>query len=404
VIPTHFIAAGPKVTTVTATAVLSTTPFPAPAANPFTGSLAAAAKLQGALNAAIAGGPGTQWRAAFCVVSLPNTDGTGPPCVMASFRPTENHYTASLAKVHAMYAAFQLRETLRAIAVELGARATTTNLISLARPYLDPLILAQAGPILRNATLDPRSRSPVTTDKILPSYTGFDIVSASAGPGVTVNFTASYQRSLEKMIIESDDAEATTCIHNIGYGYLNGALASAGFFDTSLQNGLWLAGDYSFFANWGALTIDTVNDGKASAVATVVQLANLFTHIYLIGGLLYTGTVKDQPDPADPTATSAGRARRDMFDLLKRVETAPSRTGSWTDRGNLTRGFSVWGSKLGVGDLKSGVSVSSEAAIVIHTASQRRFVVAWQNFVLGRDAFAPVIHVIDNTLATFLQP
>lgn len=410
----HPVAQGSRPAPVTVpTPALTTTPFPAPAPSPFTGSAAAAAKLQGALNDAIANGPGSGWRAPVCVVSLPNTDGTGPPCVIGSFRPSENHYTASLAKVEAMYAAFQLRETLRAIAVELGTRATPTSFISLARAYLDPLILASARPILNAATLDPRSKNPVTTDKILPSYRGFEVVNASSGPGVTVKFTGAYQRNLEKMIIESEDVDAGTVIHNVGYGYLVGSLASAGFFDTSLQNGLWLAADYSFFANWGALTIDTINDGKASAVATVVQLASLFTHIYLIGALFYAGSVKDQLDPDDPTATQGGRARRDMLNLLSRVETAALRTGSWTDldptRSSVPRGFTVWASKLGVGSLKGsgkndGPSVFSEAAIVEHTASHRRFVVAWQNFLAGRDNFDPVVNVIDKTLNAFLRP
>lgn len=69
-------------------------------------------ELQKALDAAIASGPGAGWRVPICVVALANRDGSGPPCVFAAARCNENHYTASLAKVHAMYAAFQLRETL----------------------------------------------------------------------------------------------------------------------------------------------------------------------------------------------------------------------------------------------------------------------------------------------------
>jgi hypothetical protein len=64
----------------------------------------------------------------------------------------------------------------------------------------------------------------------------------------------------------------------------------------------------------------------------------------------------------------------------------------------------VWGSKLGVGSLKNGASVSSEAAIVVHSSSNRCFVIAWQNFVEEKDGVDPVIHVIDNTLSAFLRP
>lgn len=392
------IAPGNKPATVTSVPLLKTLPFPKPAPSPFAGSQRQnqrqrlQAKLQGALNAAILAGPGTSWRTPICIVALPNTNGTGPPCVLASFRPIENHYTASLAKIHAMYAAFQLRETLRAIAAELGPNAAPATVIPTARAYLNPLIMAQAGPLLARAPLDPRSKNPVTLANRLPSYTGFE--AATTGSGVTVNFTGAYQQLLNDMITVSSDPAAGQCIHNIGYAYLNGALASAGFFDATSQNGLWLAADYSDFKDWGALTIDTVNDGQASAVATVVQMASLLTQIYLIGGLFYTGTVKDQPDPANPTATANGRARQGMLDLLRK-------TGSWLTA-NKTVGFQRFGAKVGLGELKDKTtSVMSEGAILTHTRSARRFVAVWQNFVWG--GIDPVARVIDSTLNAFLS-
>jgi hypothetical protein len=393
--PTARVAPVTTPTTVARAAGLQTIPFPARSANPFTGPAAVQGKLQRALDAAIAAGPGTSWRAPISVVALSNRDGSGPPCVQASFRPDENHYTASLAKVLAMYAAFQLRETLRAIAMELGPKATAATLIPEARKYLDPLIMAQAGPILAQATLDPRSPQPVLLKHKLPSYTGFEAV--AAGAGFTVNFTTAYKNSLGQMIGASSDPDAEICIHNIGYGYLNGALTSAGFFVPATHNGLWLAADYSFFQHWGALTIDTVNDGKASAVCTVAQLAKLFTLLFLFGGLLYTGSAKDQPDPANATATANGRCRTEIFALL-------SKAGNWMSGATIPLGFTVLGSKLGLGNLKTGAQVLSETAFIQHTASGRRFVVAWQNFVEGADGVDPVARVIDRTLTAFLHP
>jgi hypothetical protein len=393
--PPSPVAAGGKPATVS-TPTLKTIPFPAPSPNPFTAGATVQAKLQRALNDAITAGPGMAWRTPICIVALPKTDGSGPPCTFATFRPSENHYTASLAKVHAMYAAFQLRETLRAIAAELGSKATTANAISIAKAYLNPLIMAQADPILSKAVQDGRSKHAVTLSNKLPSYTGFEAVSAAGG--VTVNFTKKYQNSLDQMIFVSSDDEAGKVVHNIGYGYLIGALASAGFYDPSTKNGLWLAADYSMFADWGALTIDTVNDAKASAVATVIQLGSLLTRLYLVGGLFYTGSVKDQPDPADPTGTAGGRAREEMLRLLNGA-------GSWMSLVKMTLSFKVFGAKVGLGNLKDGTpNVKSEAVLLKHTATNRNFVAAWQNFVEGPLGIDEVAKVIDDTINAFLKP
>ena len=42
----------------------------------------------------------------------------------------------------------------------------------------------------------------------------------------------------------SNNRAASICVRALGYHYLNGALARAGFFDTATANGLWLSADY----------------------------------------------------------------------------------------------------------------------------------------------------------------
>jgi hypothetical protein len=386
--------------TVAPAPTLATPPFPSPSPNPFTGDATTQQKLQSNLDAAIASGPGTSWRTPVCIAALPNADGTGSACVVASFRPNENHYTASLAKLCAMYAAFELRETMRAIAAELGANATPTNFIAQAQTYLNPLILAKAGPILAQATLDPHSKAAVSASNKVPSYDTMFTVTA-AGSGVAVNFSPGYLGNLQQMISVSSDPDSEACIHGVGYGYLIGALASAGFFDTTTKTGLWLCGDYSFFQHWGALTIDTVNDAKASAVATVSQLVKFLTLLFLSGGLLYTGSVKDAPDASNPQGTAMGRARAGMLALFQSA-------GSWLTDASFAPSFpltfSVVGAKVGRGPLKQGSEVFSEAEILQHKATGRRFATAWQNFVKGSDGFDPIAHVLQNTIEAFLAP
>jgi hypothetical protein len=92
--------------------------------------------LQAALNSALAAaGPGRD-RLAIAIVAL-NSGGDRP---LAQVRGDEEYYSASLMKVCAMYAAYELREVLRGMAKELGAPGKAANFLQQASKYLNPLI------------------------------------------------------------------------------------------------------------------------------------------------------------------------------------------------------------------------------------------------------------------------
>jgi hypothetical protein len=358
------IFATPGGTTAVGPAPLTTPPFPARYSNPFRSD----PKLQGALDDAIATGPGTDWRTPVCVVSLSPTDGRYP---VAAFRPDEVHYSASLVKVAALYAAFELRNTLRAIAQELGASATASNVLRKAASYLNPRIMGKVAEIspLRG----------VAQRHAVPQYdAAFKATSASSG--VTVDFSSSFTHHATKMITESNNSSAGKCVHASGYGYLNGALASAGFLDLVSLDGIWLAGDYSH--EYPKYTVDSVNDKQVGQAATVLQLAKMYTLMF------------------DRSLVEAASSSEMLDFLAGPVNEPPGRREVFIDQAS-DLDFVVTQTKVGLGPLKSGIDVYSEASIVQHN-SGGSFVATWQNFVWGDDGFDSIGHVVRDTIDAYL--
>jgi hypothetical protein len=326
-------------------------------------------ELQRALDRAIEAGPGRAWRTPVAIVSL-GPDGARP---MAQFRGDEVHFSASLLKVAAMYAAFELRNTLRGIAAELGTRVTAPELLKAAATYLDPQITIMAGniPALRG----------VAGPHALPQYASAFEVGPPAGPeaGPGVDFAPRFASHLDRMIAVSDNGSAAQCVHGVGYGYLNGALVSAGLFDPTSNVGLWLAGDYA--GSYPYYRIRSVNDGLVAQAATVTHLAQLYT-------LLHDGLLVDE------------RSSQEMLALLARAVAVPE---VFIDRAS-GLDFRVTHTKVGLGPLKpenGGTSVYSEGSILRH-ASGRQFVAVWQNFVFGDEGFDPIGWVVRDTIRGYL--
>ena len=331
------------------------------------------AKLQGALDAAIAAGPGARSRTPITIVSLED-DGTRP---MANFNGTDLHFSASLLKVAAMYSAFQLRETLRAIAVELGANTSRATLLKEAAAHLDPLIMDKVATI--------PALKGVKRIHALPQYKRmFEVTASSSGDGFSVDFSKAFvggKGHLERMIAVSDNNSAAECIHGSGYGFLNGLLQSAGFFDSSTNNGIWLAGD--FVGAYPTFRIKSVNDGLVKQATTTLQMASLFTLLH------------------DRLLVPA--ASTEMLDLLAAAVAVPE---VFIERAS-DLDFTVTRNKLGVAALKpenGGNEVCSEASMLTHDSTGREFVVVWQNFIPGRDGFDPIGHVIRDTIRGFIAP
>ena len=344
---------------------LMTPAFPSTYANP----LVADRRLQDALDAALAAGPGKQWRTPVALVSL-SPDGTRP---VAQHKGNEVHFSASLLKVAAMYAAFELRGTLRKIALELGAATSATELLQTAAAYLDPQILGMAATI--------PALQGVARAHAVPQYASvFEVVPRpEPGRGFTVELAAGFKGHLERMIAVSDNGSAAQCVHGSGYGYLDGALAAAGFFDPARNVGVWLAGDYA--GNYPFYRIPSVNDGLVAQATTVMHLAQMYV-------LLHDGLLVDEI------------SSREMMSLLAKAVAVPE---VFLDRAS-DLDFEVTHTKVGLGPLKpenGGANVYSEGSILQH-ASGRKFAVVWQNYLFGDDGFDPIGHVVRDAIRTYL--
>jgi hypothetical protein len=338
----------------------------------YSNPLAANPKLQKALDNAIAAGPGSTWRTPVAIVAL-NADGTRP---MAHFKGLEVHFSASLLKVAAMYTAFELKNTANDIAAELGPKTSKADLLKDIAAHMDPQIMAKVAslPALKG----------VTKIHAVPRYS--DVFDVLANPKVSGTFFVSFKKTfldhLEKMIAISSNSSAAACVHASGYGYLNGTLASAGFFEPGTNTGVWLAGDYE--SQYPYFRIPSVNDGLVAQATTVLHLARMYT-------LMFDGTLV------------GGSSSADMLALLEKAVAVPE---VFIDRPEVfPNHFTVTHTKVGLGPLKpknGGVNVYSEGSIMTHK-SGRKFVVVWQNLV-DADAFDTIASVVIQTVTAFLKP
>jgi hypothetical protein len=332
-------------------------------------------KLDKALLDAIDKGPGRAWVTAVAIVAL-KSDGTRP---MAAFRPDEMHFSASFVKIAAMYGAFELLRTMNQLSQEYG-KAPKTAFLNAAAAHFRPLI--------REAV---KKIPPLKGLSEAHMFPGFSInYDATPDPNgvLGLTFNSEYDNSLLQMISLSDDTESARCVHRLGYGYLNGALTSAGFFDGK-KSGIWLAGDYaprevseSVVEHWPYFRIDSVNDKGVAQALTVSKAVKLIT---LIADRKLAG-----PEGSDG-----------MLKLMKAAADVPevyiTRTPGLS--------FKVTHNKLGYADRKVGDWVYSEGSIIEHDHGDK-FVVVWQNFYPddpdNAKAFRVVSWVVDNALLLYL--
>jgi hypothetical protein len=198
---------------------------------------------------------------------------------------TNNGGSASMIKLVALYAAFELRKTVRAIAAELGSKATPSDLLDQAKAHLDPRVIAYAA---RSAGL----KGVANGEAVSRLKSTFK--TAAASPAVGVDFTDDYKKHQSGMISVSDNNDAGSCIHGCGYGMINGICENAGFFQPSTQKGLWLAGDFSHqYHSFKIPTASTggVNFGPAAQAATVMQLVKLLALMFK-GALVDSGAAR----------------------------------------------------------------------------------------------------------------
>jgi len=318
---------------------------------------------------------------------------------LAGQREFEMFYSGSLLKVAAMYAAYQLRVAVNDLAPTLNATVNTTDkLFQKISDTFDKQI-DESVPQIRLAR-------DVTLAMRIPKYPTI-FQAAKVGGIWRLKFndtggTNSFASHLRRMIVGSHNNSARFCIRALGYSWINGVLQAAGFlrFGFPGSEGIWLAGDYDEEKKWPVVVIKSVNDDMVKQATTCFDMARLFALLHdkklvkntahfataLSGNDEMLNLLKDAVD--DPHARS----------LLKRVP----------------HSFVVRQSKIGVGELKRGGScqntnrdrcVYSEAAILQHPPTSRKFVVVWQNLTFLRahpswwgDGLKRIVAVIQKTM------
>ncbi len=191
----------------------------------------------------------------------------------AGWNDVHQTYVASLAKIAAMFAAFQLRQSVRAAAKLLQVT--------------DPSKVFEA---------ITAAWSPLVSTRITGRPADFpnlnNIFSISGNPGNwMIDFTddnkgwdainqigdslpkgLGFRDRMKLMIANSNNRAAASCIDDIGFQYLNGALAAEGLFSASDGGGLWIALDYGGH-EWGKSAGGGWSQGAtAAAVARFLAL------------------------------------------------------------------------------------------------------------------------------------
>lgn len=357
---------------------LFTGAYPDPlAASPHPGMQAALVTARQALSAI---GALNVDRLALIAVGLTGFAGTNNH-PWAAIRDTEVHYSASLLKVAAMYAAFDLRSSADQLAIA-GGHTSWATLEPALRQQFDPEITAHTPSLIASSgSLRPEDK----TRK--PNYRA--VLDVANGPFWTVDFSAAQLAALEDMLVQQNNPGATATIHGLGYPYLNGKIADDGFF--SGNAGMWLAGDYAGGTQWPAARINSDNDGQVAQATTARHLARMFT-------LLFTNRLV------------GNQSSIDMQDFL-------GRAGKWFHWDEVFAPiwptgsrFVATHSKVGNGPMKTaGLITLSEAVKITDTLTGRDFVVVWQNVQdtndasgnLRRRSFEPVAQLVEATLGAF---
>jgi hypothetical protein len=286
------------------------------------------------------------------------------PAVTARFagnRADDMDFIASTGKLLSMYAAFELRKAVNAVATA-GTWSDGDQLKALLDAELDPQIRDKVASIPNHA---------------LPRYREiFDLGGATRGTPIA--FSTDFQSWLNGSIGDGDNGASSQVINRLGFQYINGCLGDGGFFDGT--SGLWLTGN---FVSTPLRLARSVNDGLVGQAGSARQLAALMTRIA-------NGTL------VDGTASTAMQA-------LLRTQVANSTP--WMLRGATPVSFTAVYNKVGVADLKAengGGSIYSEAGVVLHS-SGLRFAVAWTNGRLTAAGWDPIGRLVDKTINDYIN-
>jgi hypothetical protein len=309
----------------------------------------------------------------------------------ADINGTRMDYTGSLAKVAAVYAAFDLRCAARQHAADHAFSDTNAFLASFAS-VIDTSAAVQS---LKDA---PQGHQP----QLAAIFEGFK----ATGPD-RVRFTSAFQSDLDQL----DNPHAGRIIRALGYSYINVSMMRGRFFDPLQLNGIWLAGDYSGEQVLESVRVpvanDTVPDGSGQAITTR-EMSRMFF-------LFHTGRAFSHVTDAGQRAV----ANQNMHAVLSFGSFFRNLTS--TVQLTVSPGFSDDCCKVGIGTLgpigAGGPSVISEGAVMLwahetqvdlfngrfHRNLNKYFVLCWQNMYHPHSHFDALVRVVHASIGNFLD-
>lgn len=317
-------------------------------------------------------------RSAISVVAIDETTAR-PQFKHAGFRERETHFSASLLKSAAMFAAFALRQSVTNFA--LTAAECDANV-------LFPSVAASFDSTISGSVQLISDRPDITPAMKVPKYDKIFRTEPMASGGCLISFTDSFTTSLRDMIVKSDNSAASTCIQRLGYSWIKGLLAHGGFFDSTTEQGIWLAG--TFTGAFPAVRVPSANDGPSAQAMTCFDMANLYALII------------------ERTALESRSVDGICDGILELLAAAQGFDPSWMTAGarqgitGLDTDFTITHTKIGVGPLNSGPDIFSEATIVRHDPTGSRFIVVWQNTREAQSGLSGISFIVQRTIEHFL--
>jgi hypothetical protein len=193
----------------------------------------------------------------------------------------------SLTKIAPMFAAFYLRERVKAAAAAVGANAQDTDDV-VAQIAADWTTLV-SNRISKTPSDFPKLKKIFNFSPAAPWEPRFNdgkrtlqALDAFHNTAKPVIDTLEFGDRMKLAIRFSDNLGAGSCARDVGFQYMNGALAEEGFADNKRNGILWLGGDFGYETNppiMGAPPWDTTK-GATWVRANAKGIASFFTLVW----------------------------------------------------------------------------------------------------------------------------
>lgn len=320
--------------------------------------------------------------AAISVAAVQSSDDSDTPTfAYAGLRDTAMYFSASLLKVSAMLAAFELRQSAGEVASNEASCDAATVFGDLQNQFDQdiensvPLLLSTPG---------------ITHAMRVPTYsTVFATPQPAPDGGCQLTFDTGFANNMRGMIVDSNNNQAAATIQALGYSWINGLVSNGGLFDQSTNTGIWLAG--TFLGTMPAVRVPSVNDGPSAQATTTIDMTRF------LALLIEAETLDERSDDG---------ISAEMLSLLSDAQSVGDSswmtTGDRTGYDGLGAGFTITHCKIGLGPLKTGADIASEATILNHDDTGTQFLVVWQNVANSAPEQNAISFFVRRTILNYL--